>query len=225
MSQRSHIAHSGSSEMSACSAAWSAPRSVGISSSPSSSRPPGQNQTASVSKVTSGRISGTTSSVEPSRIAFRWYAITCSVTETRPNWSSTPATRVVRERLLDRGLGVLLHLGVPVDARRARRRPFAVDVVERANEVLLAEVEVDGALVDGRVRALALDEPEDRAGRAVDDRERVLVAGAEREPSRRRVAPLPDEAGGRPLELRQQRRPLERLGAERLRVGAVSGPS
>ena len=56
----------------------------------------------------------------------------------------------------------------------------------------------------GRVGALPLDEPEDRAGRAVDDRERVLVARAEREAARRSVAPLPDEAGRRPLELGQQ---------------------
>ena len=72
MSQRSHIAHSGSSEMRACSAAWRAPSSFGISSSPSSSAPSGQNQTASVSKVTSGITSGTTASVEPSRTALRW---------------------------------------------------------------------------------------------------------------------------------------------------------
>ena len=32
----------------------------------------------------------------PSAIAFRWYATTCSRTESRPTWSSTPATDAVR---------------------------------------------------------------------------------------------------------------------------------
>ena len=48
MSQRSHIAHSGSSAISACSAACSVPRSFGISSSDSSCHGSGRNHTASV---------------------------------------------------------------------------------------------------------------------------------------------------------------------------------
>ena len=48
------------------------------------------------------------------------------------------------------------------DARRDERRTGLE--VERAHEVLLAEVEVDGALVDRRVGARALDEPEHGAG-------------------------------------------------------------
>ena len=72
MSQRSHIAHSGSSAISECSAAWSEERSFGISSSPSSWAAVGQNQTASVSKLVSGRSSGTVSSVSPPLIDLRW---------------------------------------------------------------------------------------------------------------------------------------------------------
>ena len=61
MSQRSHIAQSGSSAISACSAACSVPRSFGISSSDSSCDGSGRNQTASVAKVVAGRSSGTSS--------------------------------------------------------------------------------------------------------------------------------------------------------------------
>ena len=52
--------------------------------------------TASVSKVVSGRSSGTRSSVAWSRIDFIWKAITCSVTLTRPKASSRPSRRSVR---------------------------------------------------------------------------------------------------------------------------------
>ena len=72
MSQRSHIAQSGSSAISECSAAWSDESSFGISSSPSSCRGVGENQTASVSKLVSGRSSGIVSSVSPPLIDLRW---------------------------------------------------------------------------------------------------------------------------------------------------------
>ena len=93
-----------------------------------------------------------------------------------------------------------------------------------SHEVLLAEVQVDGALVHRRVGPLPLDEPEDRAGGAVDDGERVLAARAEPEPAGGGVAALPDEAGRRPLELRQQLGPLEGLGAERGGVRRLDRP-
>ncbi len=96
MSQRSHIAHSGSSAISECSAAWSDDSSSGIASSPSSWCGRGTNQTASVSNVVGGSSSGTVASVAPSAIAFFWYATTCSVTETRPKESSNPHRRSTR---------------------------------------------------------------------------------------------------------------------------------
>ena len=71
-------------------------------------------------------------------------------------------------RLLDRRLRLLLHLRVPVDARRADDRDPILDR-QRIDEVLLPEVEVDRALVHGRVRPVALDEPEERARLAVHD--------------------------------------------------------
>ena len=82
--------------MSVCSAACRAPSSTGICSSPSSSAGSGENQIASVSKVVSGISIGTTSMVEPSRTDLRAYATTCSVTETRPKWRSTPSRRSTR---------------------------------------------------------------------------------------------------------------------------------
>ena len=123
-------------------------------------------------------------------------------------------------RLLDRRLGLLLHLRVPVHAGGNDERDAAL-VVELLDEVLLAEVEVDRALVDGRVRPLPLDEAEERSTLPLDDGERVGVARAERDPCGRVVAPLPDVSGGGVLELRKLRRPLERLWPELRRIGLV----
>ena len=95
MSQRSHIAQSGSRAIIECSAAWSVPSRRGIVSSPSSIAGSGRYQIASVSKVVSGRSSATRSSCFPSRDFF-WYATTCSVTETRPKVSSRPSRRSTR---------------------------------------------------------------------------------------------------------------------------------
>ena len=90
MSQRSHIAQSGSSAIIECSAACSADRSLGILSRPASCSPVGTYQIASVSKLVSGRSSGTVSRVAWSRTDFFWYATTRSVTDSRPNVSSSP---------------------------------------------------------------------------------------------------------------------------------------
>ena len=72
MSQRSHIAQSGSIAISACSAACSVERSFGIASSSSSCAGSGQNQIASVAKVDGGQSSGTSSirSCEADRLAL-----------------------------------------------------------------------------------------------------------------------------------------------------------
>ncbi len=104
------------------------------------------------------------------------------------------------QRLLDRRLRLLLHLRVPVDARGADDRDAILER-QRLDEVLLAEMEIDGALVHGRVRAVALDEPEERSGLALDDGERLRVARAQRDACRGVVAALPDVSGRRVLEL------------------------
>ena len=96
MSQRSHMAQSGRRAIRACSAACSDPSSRGIRSSPASWSGSGRNQSASVSNVVSGRSSGTTSIVAPSRIPFFAYPTTCSVTATVPKASSRPSRRSAR---------------------------------------------------------------------------------------------------------------------------------
>ena len=82
-------------------------------------------------------------------------------------------------------------------------------------------MEVDRALVHGRVRAVALDEPEERAGLAVDDGERLRVPGAQGDPCGRVVAALPDVSRRRVLELGELGGAPERLAPERLRVPVV----
>ena len=93
--------------------------------------------------------------------------------------------------------------------------------VELPHEVLLAEVQVDGAVVHGRVRALALDDAEQRAVLDVDDGERVGRRRAERDPRGRVVAARPGPAARRLLQLRELGCALERLVAERGAVGVV----
>ena len=135
------------------------------------------------------------------------------MTETRPEVEVDAGDAGVTERLVDRSLRVLLDLRVPVHAGRlddGRSR----DAVELAHEILGAEMEVDGALVHRGVRSLALDQAENRPRRRVDDRERIAVAGTEREPPCWGVATLPDEPGGRSLELGKHACSLERLRAE-----------
>src|SRR5581483_8964484 len=95
------------------------------------------------------------------------------------------------------------------------------ELVELLDEVGAPEVQVDGARVDGRVRARALDEAEQVAARAVDDRERVRVGGAQRHASGRVVGTGPDVAARRRLQLRVLGRRGDRGRAERLRVRVV----
>jgi len=61
MSQRSHIAHRGSSAISECSAACNDPSRRGSRSIPSSIHGSGRNQTASVPNSVSGRSTATSS--------------------------------------------------------------------------------------------------------------------------------------------------------------------
>ena len=61
MSQRSHIAQSGSIAIRPCSAAWSVPSSFGIASSPCSAAASGENQIASVANVEGGHSRATSS--------------------------------------------------------------------------------------------------------------------------------------------------------------------
>ena len=118
------------------------------------------------------------------------------------------------QRLLDRRLRLLLRLRVPVAVERLDERAPRLEV-ELAHEVLPAEVEVDGALVHRRVRALALGQAEHGAAGGVDDEERVGRRRAKRRAGGGRVLAGPHPAARRVPQLRHVRRALERLVAER----------
>src|SRR5207248_11381891 len=92
---------------------------------------------------------------------------------------------------------------------------------EFPDEVALAEVKIDRSLVDGRVRALALDDSEHGAGLRVDDRVGVRARGAQVRSCRRIVLSRPDVAALRPPELGDDGGALERLVAEDVTVLVV----
>ena len=89
------------------------------------------------------------------------------------------------------------------------------------DEVRLAQVEVDGAVVNGRVGALALDDAEHRARVCLDDEHRVDAGRAERDARGRIVAARPREARGRAAQLGQLGGALERLVSERRAIVVV----
>ena len=122
--------------------------------------------------------------------------------------------------LLDRRLRVLLRLRVPVARERLDERDPCVEV-EPFDEVRLPEVEVDGAVVHGRVRALALDDAEHGAVARADDEHGIGARRTERHARRRVVAAGPDEASARPAKLRQLGRAIDRFVSERRSVLVV----
>ena len=179
MSQRSHIAQSGSIAISECSAAWSVARSFGI-------------------RVELFELPGL--GAEPDRLGLEARCRASERDELDPFLRGDRLALVADDLLghlhltedeleaepplpaqrADHGcVGLLLRLGVPVAAERLDDRVERL-LVELRDEIGLARVQVDGALVHGRVGAGALDEAEDGAARRVDDRERVGVGRAER---------------------------------------------
>ncbi len=193
MSQRSHIAHSGSRAISECSAAWSDESSVGMSSSPSScalgrAEPDRLRLEARRRQVERDGLEGVAAR---DRLALVGDHLLGHRDPAEVERQAEP--RFQPQRLHDRRLGLLLRLRVPVDRRlRDERRPGLE--VERSHEVLLAEVQVDGALVDRRERARALDEPEHGARRLVDDGEGLAVRRPQRHACGRIVGAGPDPA-------------------------------
>src|SRR5262249_62039937 len=73
--------------------------------------------------------------------------------------------------LEDRRLALLLRHRVPVSPERRDERGASVEV-ERAHVVRLAEVEIDRAVVNGRVGAGEPNRPEQGAGPLADHRNR-----------------------------------------------------
>ncbi len=87
--------------------------------------------------------------------------------------------------------------------------------VELADEERLAAMQVDRALMDGRVGAAALDEAEHGSRRSIDDGERVGIGGTERHVRSGVILAGPDDAGRRLLQSRVGARCVDRLRAER----------
>ena len=181
MSQRSHIAQSGSSAISACSAACRVESSVGISSSPASWSGSGQNQIASVAKLVGGSSSGTSSirSCERHRPALVADDLLGHLDLAEREARGRAAARL-RSGSTIRVI-VSFFAWVYQLPANGSTTACSADQVELAHEVRLAEVEVDRAFVHRRVGARALDQAEHRAARAVDDRERVGVGRAQRD--------------------------------------------
>src|SRR5919201_272430 len=145
MSQRSHIAQSGRRAISECSAACSEPSSRRSESRSSVKSGGGTNQIASVSNSVCGRSRRTISKPSWVAIFFFWYATTCSVTTTRPKWTSTPCRRVVASGPDEAGLGLLevRERCRPLERLFAEHLP--VGVVERGLERGGANVAVEDA--------------------------------------------------------------------------------
>src|SRR5207237_5708566 len=101
-----------------------------------------------------------------------------------------PAAPLEPERLLDRGVRLLLGLRVVIAAVWSDERGARLQV-ELADEIALAQMQIDGALVHRRVGALTLDEAEHGAAVGLDDGERVGRGRAEAELSGRAIAARP----------------------------------
>ena len=124
MSQRSHIAQSGSSAIIECSAAWSVDEELRhllqprrAAPAPGGTRPP-----RSRSSSPAGRAS-TVSSVDWSRIDFFWYATTLLRHRDAAEGELEAAAALGAQRLLDRGVRLLLRLRVVVAVVRRDERP------------------------------------------------------------------------------------------------------
>ena len=218
MSQRSHIAQSGSSAISECSAACSDAEQLRHLLEPvellgsGRTRPPRSRTSSRAGRA--GRLEHVAVADRPPLVGDDLLGDRDAAevqVEAEPPLDA--------QRLLDRGLRLLLRLRVPVDRGRLDDRR-ARDVVELAHEVLLAEVEVDRALVHGRVRAVRSTRP---STEPVEPSTTVNESGSPERSGRARPGSRgpPRRSRRRPLELGQPAARAERLVAERLRVGVV----
>ena len=213
MSQRSHIAHSGSIAISACSAAWSVASSFGISLEPLELRRLGhepdrlgrEGRRRAVERHELDPLLRRGSSCARSRRPAR-----SPRSRRRRARARAAAPRAAARRSRSR---LLLRLRVPVAAERLDDRAHRVVWSSSRTRYDSPQVEVDGALVHGRVGARSLDER--RAPRRstpstiVND---VGLGRAQRHARRRVVAAGPDE-------------PARRLASARGRAAAAASAS
>ena len=155
-------------------------------------------------------------SIVARRGSLRWYATTCSETVTRPKQSSSPP-RSSRAALLDR-VSVSFFACVYQSPGTARRSALPAVEIEPLDAIRLAGVEVDGAVVHRRVRALALDVPSTAPSPASTTVHESALAERSDDARSRVVAAGPDAAAPVRAKLRQHGRTIERLVAERRAV-------
>ena len=203
MSQRSHIAISGRTAIWPCSVACRAPSSTSGGSG-AGDRVSDHVPERLGGEVLLGQLQG--DDVERLLVGDRdrWKAVTCSVTEISPKWSSTPAHLAALLDPLDVDLGLLLRPGEPVIVEAAGRPPGgprcrALDLVGAA------EVQVDRPGVDRGEGALGLDQAEHLARVALDHRDGVGRGGAQRDPGGDEAASPRQAAGRRPGAARRRR--------------------
>ena len=149
--------------MSACSAACSEPSSFGIASRPSSTGGGGTNQTASVSNVAGGRSSATR--LQHGAVPRRLPLVRDDVLGDGDAAERQLDAARDRERAAASSMAVVVSFFACVYQSPENGSTSAAPAARSSSldEVRLAEVEIDGAVVDGRIRALALDDAEHRA--------------------------------------------------------------
>ena len=220
MSQRSHIAQSGSRAISECSAAWSEPSSRGISLEALEhprlgQEPDGLGLELGLRQLERDELEALLGLDRALLVADHLVG-----DDDAAEGELDAEPPVGAARLDDRGRRLGLRLRVVVAGERLDQGGPRLEV-ERPHPVALAEVEVDRAVVHGREGALLLGDPEDGAARALDDRERLGAGRAKGDARRRVVAAGPDVARLRVLQLGQHGRALEGRVAEHLAVAVV----
>ena len=120
--------------------------------------------------------------------------------------------------LLDAGRRQPPGLGVVVAVERRHQRDVR-DRVQRPDDVLLSKVQVDRALVHGRVRAGLVDQTEQRPRAGLDHGDGVRRCRAQRDTRRGMVGAAVDQAGRAGRDVRQRPCQLEAGVAEVAGVG------
>src|SRR5436305_1101837 len=164
MSQRSHIAISGSTAICACSAACSDPCSTSNGKSSRSSFSGITYQSACVTKCSSGRSTGSRSICSWSLTVFFWNATTCSLTATTPKFSSTSPSIGLPAR--DQDVGVLRRQRQLVRRRHQVRQVDALGLVVEDRGLHGALEELVGVAAEELVESVVARDVHRQAGAA-----------------------------------------------------------
>ncbi len=207
MSQRSHIASSGSTAICACSVACSAPSSDLERQRRRARRRRARTRAPACENSVRGRSSALRSSTSWSGelLALVGEHLLADGDRRRSSASRRSVSRRSSRRSM-LGVGLALGLRVPVAGERLDERAPQLEV-ELAHLVGAAQVQVDGAVVDRRAGARELDGAEQLALRDVDDLDGVRRGRAQRDAcgrevlrgaQRERAAALDEQCPARP---------------------------